>query len=361
MKVVIFCGGFGTRIWPISRKSFPKQFFPLIKGKSFFELTYARFLKVFNAKDIIISTEKAYIPIVRRLHPGIPRENIIAEPERKDNLAAIGLVAAILEKKFPGEVMIVSWSDHIITHESVFLRAILAAAQVARDSDLVVSVNEEPKTPSTHNEWVKVGHLISEINSFSVLEIVKLIKRPNENMAKKLFQSSGYLINTGYRAFRTDVMMQYYHQFQPQIFAGLVKITESLGKRDFDSILYREYHQFKKESIEFGIFAKLGQGKQASITVDFGWKDAGTWELFYKALRVKDEENVVEGEAIFETLESQANLVIGPKGKLISLIGVKDLIIIDTQDALLVSSMNSSAKVKDLFSTLERKRPNFVK
>lgn len=361
MKVVIFCGGFGTRIWPISRKTFPKQFFPLIKGKSFFELTYERFLKAFNSKDIIVSTEKAYIPIVRRLQPGIPKENIIAEPERKDNLAAIGLVAAILEIKFPGEVMIVSWSDHIIAHESVFLRAILIASQVARDTNLVVSVNEEPKTPSTHQEWVKIGQVITQIKNFRVLEIVELIKRPNENMAKKLFQSSGYLINTGYRAFRTDIMMQYYQKFQPEIFAGLAKITDSLGKRDFDSILYREYHKFKKESIEFGIFGKLGEGKEATLAVDFGWKDAGTWELFYKALRVKDDENVFEGEAIFETLESQSNLVIGPKGKLISLIGVKDLIIIETQDALLVSSMNSSSKVKDLFSTLERKWPNFVK
>ena len=100
MKVVIFCGGFGTRMWPASRKSYPKQFFPLIHGRSFFQNTYARYRKLFKPEDIFVSTEKRYVSLVEKQEPDIPRENIIGEPERKDNLGAVGLITAILEKRF---------------------------------------------------------------------------------------------------------------------------------------------------------------------------------------------------------------------------------------------------------------------
>lgn len=359
MRVVIFCGGFGTRMWPASRKSFPKQFYPLIGGHSFFELTYKRFRQVFKPSDIFVSTESHYEKFIKEQAPEIPHENIISEPERKDNLAAVGLATAILEKRFPGEVMIVSWSDHLIGKENIFLKAVLAAGEYAKETGLIVSVDEKPKYPSVHNGWVKMGETIDEYKSHSIVKILKHVEKPEESEAKRLFVSGNYLLNTGYRAWRTDVMLGFYKQFVPEMYEGLTKITEGLAKSHTETILFREYHNFVKDSVEKAIFEKLDDNKRVTIPVDMDWKDAGTWELFYKSLKT-DDKGVFEGQSVIEQLDSERNLVIGPKGKIISLIGIQDLVIIDTPDALLVSRMDKTSEVKEIFGKLEKEKPEFV-
>lgn len=360
MRVVIFCGGYGTRMWPVSRKSYPKQFYPLVGGKSFFEITFDRWRKIFKPPEIFVSTEKAHLHYIRKIAPSIPRENIITEPERRDNLGAIGLVCAVLEKRYPGEVMLVSWCDHFIKDEDTFLRAMKAAAKYAEETGLIVSVNEKPKTPSVHNEWVRTGEAIDEINGHQIVKILETVKRPNLEVAKRMFRSNGYLLNTGYRAWRTDIMLGYYKQFQPDIYMGLEKIMEGLNSKYSDTVTYREYHKFPKDSVEFGIFVNLPDDKSATIPSDFGWQDAGTWELFYKTLKKENAENVIEGDAVVKTIEASRNLIIGHKGKVVALIGVNDIAVIDTPNGLLVVSLEETSKVKDLFGVLEKENPEYT-
>lgn len=358
MHVVIFCGGYGTRMWPVSRKGFPKQFYPFVDGKSFFELTYKRFRKAFSPKDIFTSSEKLYTPYIRKIAPEIPKENFIEEPERRDNLGAIGLATAILEKRYPGEVMVVSWCDQIVEKEGELLKAIKSAGEYAKETGLIVSVDEEPSYPSVHNGWVKLGHSIDEFNGYTILKITKHIEKPNEALAKRMYIEGGYLLNTGYRSWRTDVMMGYFKEFQPEIYNGLAKIVEGSGKSFRQTILYREYHKFKKDSIESGIFEKLGEDKRVTISIKMGWKDAGTWELFYKARKKKEEANVSEGQAVF--LDAENNLVVSSKDKMVSLIGVSGLAVIDTPSGLLVTDLTKTDKVKELFAMLEKEKPQFV-
>lgn len=359
MKIVIFCGGYGTRMWPASRKSFPKQFYPLVKGKSLFQMTYHRFRKIFKPSDIFVSTERKYTKFVEEQVPDVPIENIIAEPERKDNLGAVGLVTAILEKRFPGEVMFVSWSDHFIGKESTFLKAVVIAGKFAKETGLIVSVNEKPKAPSVHNEWVRIGEMIEETKGFQIVKILETIKRPDLENAKKMFISDKYLLNTGYRAWRTDVMLEYYKNYTPEMYKGLIKIADAIGTKYEKTVIYREYHKFIKDSVEFGIFVKLPSDKSATIPTDFGWEDAGTWELFYRALR-DHQENVVEGQVDTEFIDANRNLIMGSKGKIVAVIGLSNIAIIDTPDGLLVCNMNDTSKVKDLFAILEKKKPKYV-
>jgi mannose-1-phosphate guanylyltransferase len=360
MKVVIFCGGYGTRMWPASRKSFPKQFYPLIKGKSFFQLTISRFRKIFEPQDIFVSTESKYVTFVKKQASYLPSENIIAEPERRDNLAAIGLVTSIIHKRFPNEVMLISWSDHLIREEDEFLRAFKTAGEYAGESGKIVSVNEKPKYPSVHHGWVKLGKTITEYKGQKIVRIIKHFEKPDLKTAKKFFLDGNYLINTGYRAWRTDVMLGYFKKFAPEIYQGLMKIAGRLGEKDFSEFLAREYHKFPKDSIETGIFEKLPEDAQANIPVQVGWEDSGTWELLYRALRVNEDENVLEGGPILEHLDSSGNLIIGQKGKMIGIIGLKNMVIIDTKDGLLVCDMGKTDKVKELFKILEKSNPKYV-
>lgn len=361
MKIVIFCGGYGTRFWPISRKSTPKQFVPFIDGKSFLQLTYARYRKVYKPEEIFIATEDSYYSYVRKQVPAVPKQNIIREPERKDLLAACGLATAVVHKYFPGETVLISWAKHLIAKESVFLNALAAAGDFAEKSGLIVSVDSKPSYPSVHNGWVKIGKTLGKENGFKIVQIEKHIEKPKLDVAKRLFKSKNWLINTGYRVWKTEQMLDYYRELQPEIYSGLQKIVKAWGTRAQQRVLREEYHKFKKDSIEYGIFERLPGDVRATIAADMGWEDVGiSWELFYRSLLTKKSTNVVRGDAEVELVESENNLIIGPRGKVVAVIGISNSIIVDTPDGLLVCNMNDSQKVKDLFAKLEREKPEYV-
>jgi mannose-1-phosphate guanylyltransferase len=361
MKVVIFCGGYGTRFWPISRKSTPKQFVPFLNGKSFFQVTYARYRKKFKPEEIFVATEGSYISFVRKQAPEIPQQNIIPEPERKDLLAACGLATAVVNKYFTGESILISWAKHLINKESVFLNAIIAAGDFAEKSGLIVSVDSKPSYPSVHNGWVKLGRKLDKINGFEVVEIEKHVEKPDIKTAEKLFKEGKWLINTGYRVWKSDTFLNYYKQLQPQMYKGLEKIAKAWGGSSQDRVLKNEYHKFVKDSVEYGIFEKLPGSVRATIAADMGWQDVGiSWELFYKSLKNARKDSVVVGGAKTKLIDSADNLVIGPSGKMISIIGVSNIVVADTPDGLLVCNLKDTQKVKDLYEFLERKHKEYV-
>lgn len=362
MKIVIFCGGHGTRLWPVSRKSFPKPFIPLINGKSFFQITYQRYRKVYNPKDIFISTEDIYLPFVKKQEPEIPENNIILEPERKDILGACGLATAIVNKYFPGETVLISWAKHLIARESVFLRAIEAAGKYAEKAGLIVSVDSKPSYPSVHNGWVKLGKTLDTVDGFKIVEIERHIEKPNETIAERLFKEGGWLINTGYRVWKTDVMLNYYQKLQPAMYEGLEKIVQAWGTSRQKEVLTREYHQFKKESIEYGIFEKLPGNVRATIAADMGWEDIGiSWELFYRSLITPKQKTIIEGGAEAELFGAKNNLVFGPKGKMVVVIGLSNIAIVDTKDGLLVCDLSETERVKEVYKKLEQYHPEYTK
>ena len=363
MKIVIFCGGYGTRMWPASRKSYPKQFFPIVKGSSFFQTTINRFKKGFKTEDILVSTEEQYVNLVREQAPEIPKENIIGEPERRDTLGAIGLISAIVEKRFPREVMFFSWSDHFIANEEKFIKTIKAATEYTRKTGVPVSVNEKPTFPSVHNGWLEQGGKMATQNGYSLYQIKRFIEKPDLKTAKKfLRENHKYFIHTGYGAWRSDRMLTYYHDVRPSEYKGLLKIMDAWGKGSYKTVLKKEYHKFEKVSVEFGLFEKLPSDLRLNIPMSVGWEDAGTWQLFYGAMLEKGEDTVVEGGSEVLEMDSFKNLIVGKSKnkKVISVLGLKNIAVIDTDDALLVCDLDSTQKVKDIFKKLEEKKPEYV-
>jgi len=345
----------------VSRKSAPKPFLKLVNDKSFFQITYERYRKVYGSEEIFISTEDKHVHYIKNQAPEVPQQNIILEPERKDILAACGLATAVVNKYFPGETVLISWAKHLIARESVFLDAVAAAGKFAEKTGLIVSVDSRPSYPSVHNGWVKLGKVLGTIDGFKIVEIEKHIEKPNEALAKKLYESGGWLINTGYRVWKTDLMLNYYKKFQPAMHKGLERIINAWGTSKQEEVLRKEYRDFKKESIEYGIFEKLPGNVRATIAADMGWEDIGiSWELFYKSLITPKQKTIIEGGAEAEFLDSKDNLIIGPKGKMIALIGVSDVAVIDTKDGLLICRLDQTEKVRDLYKKLEQYHEKFV-
>jgi mannose-1-phosphate guanylyltransferase len=304
-------------MWPESSKSNPKQFRTIVKGKSFFQKTFERYTKVFEAKDILVSTEARYQQYILDQAPEIPRENIILEPERRDNLGAIGLVTALVEKRFPKEVMFFSWSDHFIGNVDEFLKAIKAACEYTNKTGTSVSINEKPTYASIHNGWVEYGEKIDEENGYQIYKIVRHIEKPDQETANKFFKTENFLIHTGYATWRSDLMLSYYKEYAPSVYEGLVKIMDAWGTDKYKEVLKAEYSKFEKISVDYGLFEKLPSDIRTTMAVETGWEDAGTWELFY-------------------------------------------IVVVDTHGALLVCKMDDTAKVKDLFKKLEEENPEFV-
>ena len=361
MKVVIFVGGHGSRMWPVSRQSFPKPFVPIYKGKSFFQIAYSMFRKVYDPEEIFISTGERYISFVRKQAPSVPRTNIIAEPEKKDILAACGLATAIVNKKYPGEAILISWAKQIITKESVFLNAVDAAGEYAEKSGLIVSVDSKPEFPSVDNGWVKLGKQLDKINGFKITLIQKHVEKPKKPMAEKLFKEGGWLINTGFRVWKADVMLDYYKKFQPTMYGGLMKIVDAWGTKNQSKVLKSEYLKFKKDSIEYGIFEKLPGDVRATIAADMGWQDIGiSWEKFYNGLANPNHKSIVEGGADMVQVDADENLIYGPKGKMIGILGLSNIAVIDTTDGLLVCKLDKAQKVKDLYQKLEQNHNEYT-
>ncbi len=360
MKIVIFCGGYGTRMWPASRKSFPKQFYPLLNGQSFFQNTVARFKKRVDPKDIIVSTEHRYRDLVIEQAPEIPVENIILEPERRDNLGAIGLATALLHARFGNEVLFFSWADHLIKLEDRFLDAVQAAASYAEETGSPVSVDQQPKFPSVHNGWLKTGDVRATSMGFSLHEIDSFIEKPTIHTARRLFKSSKYLLHTGYCAWRTDTLLGYYEKYAPQTFEIVDRIAKSYGKEGFETVLKEEYAKVEKQSIDYGLFEKIPAHERLTISADLGWQDAGTWQLMYESLATEPYSNLVMGEVETNFMHSEGNLVVGTKGKMIALIGVSDIAVIDTPDGILISKLSETKDVKELFAHLEKENPKYI-
>lgn len=361
MKVVIFCGGRGTRLWPVSRVSEPKPFVKFVRGKSFFELTYERYRKVFSPEEIFVSTEDAYVHFVKKQAPEIPRTNIIAEPERKDILAACGLATAVVNKYYPREAILISWAKHLIARESVFLNAVAVAGEYADKTGLIVSVDSKPTYPSVHQGWVKMGDTLETVNEFQIKQLVKQIEKPKVEIAEKLLKSGDWLLNTGYRVWKADVMLEYYRQYQPAMYKGLQKIVDAWGTKSQEEVLKNEYHDFVKQSIEYGIFEKLPGNVRATIAADMGWEDIGiSWEEYYKALITPKMQTVVEGGAEAQFIDSKNNLVYGPKNKMVGVIGLSNVAVVDTPNGLLVCKLDETQKVKDLYAYLKRYHKKYV-
>lgn len=360
MKIVIFCGGFGTRMWPISRKRLPKQFYPILNGKSFFELTYQRFRKKFDASDIYVSTEILYQELVKKQAPDLPAENILVEPERRDTAAAIGLVTYHLHMKYPDEVVFFSWSDHIIKNEEKFLNLVEFVSKYCAKSGKPVSLDQTPTFASTQNGWIELADFVEEIDGVKVSKIARQIEKPNLENAVSFLNSGKHLIHTGYGAWKISTMVEMFANYAPQIDSVLREIFDEFNTGSFVEVLNEKYKNIQKISIDYALFEKIPSGDRLSVSDDFGWADAGTWQLLFDSLS-NDNQSLALSDVKLVELEGASNLVYSStEGKNISIIGLSKIMVVETSDSILVAPLERSGDIKELYHLLEAKYPDIV-
>lgn len=352
MKIVIFCGGAGTRIWPMSRRNKPKQFHSLVGRDTMFQNTFKRIRKGFKTEDIFVICAKKYEKFVREQVPQLPKKNIIIEPMMRDTLAAVGYALAYLNKKHPGTLMAAIWADHLVKNEDVFVRALKAAEKTSQKNNCIVKIDVNPTFPSTQLGYAKIGKALDQVDGFQIFEFKKHLEKPNLKNAKRFLESWEYLWNTGYFIWPVDFALGLYKKYAPKTHKALKVIEKSIGTASEKSVSEKEYLKIEKNSIDYVISEKLDPKEQLVIPADLGWVDVGVWNIVKEQV-ANNGDNAESGLHI--GLDSKNSLIYGSSKKLIATIGLENMIIVDTEDALLICPKDRSADVKEIVKKIEER------
>ena len=351
MKIIIFAGGVGTRLWPLSRKNTPKQFEKIIGDKSTLQLAVDRLQPEFKPEDIYIATGKKYEEIVRRHLPQIPQENFIFEPEMRDVGPAVGTAMGIVGRDNPDAPVGIVWSDHFVKKERRF-REVLGFAKdmVSKNKESIVFIGQRARFANQNLGWLEFGDEVDNIRGTKVFEFKKLIYRPSLEDAQKFLESQTYAWNPGYFVTTPRFILSQYEKFAPDIWKGIMEIQNAVGTDEYESVLQRVYPEFEKISFDNAILEKIEPKHVFVIAADLGWSDVGAWEALKEALEVDSKENVTRGKAMIT--DSVDNLVFNYTDQLVVGIDLEEMLVINTDDVVLVCNKKSVPKIKKLVESL---------
>ncbi len=352
MKIVVFSGGSGTRMWPISREDMPKQFQNLVGDQSFFQQMMNMVLSGFSSADVFVLTGEKYIDVVKKQIPELPEENILGEPEMRDTLAAVSFASAYLAKKFPGETMAAIWgADHIVREKETFISALKTAEKLAKTENVIAKVDVRPTFPSVHLGYIEIGEKLKEVDGFEVFEFTRHVEKPDYPTAEKFLESGNYLWNTGYFVWPLEKIMALLQKHTPETYQSLLNIQQVLGTEKEAEVIRQEYNKIPKMMIDHALFEKLEKGDQLEIPAVLGWTDVGAWNVLKDELSQGEGLNVVRGEHVdidsVDCLIYQTN-----EGKIVATIGLEGMVIVDTPDALLICPKDRSQDVKKIVQDL---------
>lgn len=352
MKIVIFAGGVGTRLWPLSRKNTPKQFEKIVGNKSMLQIAVAKLLPSYDWKDIYISTNSQYGEIVKAQLPRLPQSNIILEPSMRDVGPAVGLATAIFNKKFPGEPFALLWgSDHLVKNEVEFRKALSAAEDIVKEQkDRIVFVGQVPRFASQNLGYIEFGDEIEKRGEISIRKFVGFQYRPHLSTAEKYLRGGHHTWNLGYFVTTPDFLWGLFKKHVPKLHSELQKIADSYGTPSFDDKLNKIYPKVEKISFDNAILEKINPASAYVLSVDIGWSDIGAWEALKEALSETLDENVTKGKVLLE--DSRDSLAFNYTNQLTVGIDLEEMLVISTSDVILVCPKKSVPKIKKLVESL---------
>jgi mannose-1-phosphate guanylyltransferase len=343
---VIMAGGTGTRLWPLSRQDRPKQALNLIGKRSMLQHAIDRTMPVFGRERIIVVTRSAHLEALQAQAPELPRENFIVEPEGRGTAPAIGLASIHLRTRDPDSIMAVLTADHYIADIARFQSALIAARAIAEDNHLV-TMGIKPASASTGFGYIKQGKSLGLADGYPVFSVDKFIEKPDLPSAIKMMKSGLYSWNSGMFFWRVDRILKEFERQMPDFFTQLKQVETALGAPDYEQKLGHIWPKVAKQTIDYGIMENAEN--VAVIPVDIGWVDVGNWSSLFGTLsRDKNGNAAVGPHAAIDTYNT---LLFGEK-RLIAAIGVKDLVIVDTADALLVCPLDREQEVRDMVKLL---------
>jgi mannose-1-phosphate guanylyltransferase len=352
MYAVIMAGGKGTRFWPKSRESMPKHLLDIVSEKTIIQETIDRIIPLIPAENILIVTGVSHAEELMRQVPHIPEENIIIEPVGRNTAPCIGLAALHIKRSSPDDVMVVLPADHLITDAARFRYLLSTAAEVAAQGDFLITIGIQPTYPETGYGYLEQGILKETIKDEDIFRVKSIREKPDLEQAKVFLEKGGFYWNSGMFLWRADTILRAIKRWLPDIHKGLSQIESVIGTDKEKEIVEHVYNKIPSISVDYGIMERADN--VLLIRGDFGWSDMGSWDALWEVLKKDEHGNAAHGRAFFIGVDAKNSLIQSSR-KLVALVGVEDLIVVETKDSLLICKRGRSQDVRAVVEHLNTK------
>lgn len=351
---VIPAGGVGTRLWPLSRAAAPKFLHDLTgSGSTLLRATYDR-LQPLAGSRVLVVTGKAHRDAVCRQLPEVQDSDLVLESEPKDSAAAIGLAAAILHERDPDTIMGSFAADQVISPDNLFQQAVREAIHTAA-AGKIVTIGIKPTHPSTGFGYIRSGQQLHVEGAPSALDVVEFVEKPDEEVAQQYVDSGNYVWNAGMFVAPVALLLKHLEANQPELFRGLQEIAQAWDTPARDEVTARVWPTLPKIAIDYAVAEPAAEaGDVAVVPGSFRWDDVGDFASVGRLNSAKEVDDVtVLGEGARVFTENSSGVVVTDTKRVIALIGIQDVVIVDTPDALLVTTMANSQRVKAAVDALK--------
>lgn len=350
LYAVIMAGGIGSRLWPRSRATTPKQFLDLLGAQTMLQETVARIEPLIPLERVLVVVGEDHAETVRTQAPGLPTQNLLVEPGPRGTAPCIGLGAIALQQRDPAATMAVFPADHRIADASGFRRAIAAAAEIAQD-DYLVTLGITPSHPHTGYGYIQRSMPLADLQGLPAFQVHRFTEKPDLPTAQAFVDSGEYYWNGGIFIWRASTILSEMATLLPQLFAELERLREAWGSPSCKEILTSAWARVPKTTIDYGVMEKAA--RVAVIPVDIGWDDVGNWATLSGLVESDEQGNAIHGEGQPLLLDTSDTYVYTSAGRLVTTVGLNGFVVIDTPDALLVCPKERAEAVRRVVKRLK--------
>ncbi len=348
LYVLVLSGGAGTRLWPRSRRDRPKQFLDLLGERTLLQDTVDRVSEIVPTERIFVVAPPEHRLLLHEQLPDLPSDHLVVEPYPRGNAAAVALAMAALAAFDPEAVVAVLPSDHAVSKRAAF-RKVLIAATAAAERGHLVTIGVTPTRPDTGFGYIEAGERLALDSPLDVFAVKRFVEKPKREAAERMLAAGGHYWNAGMFVWRVEAVVEAYRKHLPRTAAAIEALREANGSPRYESVLAEVWEETDRTTIDYGIAEKAGN--VAVVPADIGWQDIGSWARL--AQLVSGTENWAPDDLLAE--DAHDNYVWAP-GKLVALAGVDGLVVIDTPDALLITSKDRAEDVKSIVERLKREQ-----
>jgi mannose-1-phosphate guanylyltransferase len=346
----ILAGGSGTRLWPLSRAGRPKFLHPLTgTDRSLLQATVDRLAPLSPAAQVYVVTGVAHAAAIASQLPQVPAANILAEPSPKDSCAAVSLASAVLARRDPDAIMAAFSADHLIGDQDRFTQAILHAADAARDGYLS-TIGIRPAHAEVRFGYLKLGEDVTA----DARKVSEFKEKPSREVAAGYLESGQYLWNAGIFVFAVRTFLEELRRQRPQLSDGISRIADAWDSPARDEVLAQVWPGLEKISVDYGVFeAAAAEGKVATVPADVAWSDVGDFDSLAESLPTDESGNLlITGDSLVVARDVKDSVIVSTTGKVIAIVGLDNVVVADTDDALLVCDRSRAQEVKQVVDEL---------